>query len=121
MSRRLAADLPEVADVVERHRRLAQRLIFGVDRLHLGQMQHRPQQHRGMAIGQHETVAIGPDRILRVEVHDPVPDRIDQRRQRHRRAGMSGLRLLHGIDRQRADRVDRQLIEFVVGHATFGS
>ena len=69
-----------------------------------------------MAVGQHEAIAIGPDRILRIEAHDPVPDRVDQRRQRHRRAGMARLGLLDGVDGQRADRVDRQLIELFGGH-----
>ena len=55
------------------------------------------------------------------KLHDPVPDRIDQRRQRHRRTRMSGIRLLDGIDRERADRVDRQLIEIVVRSCRFDS
>ena len=115
--RRLAVELAEVADVVERDRRLAQAFVLGVDRLGAGEMQDRPQQHRGMAVRQDEAVAIGPDRILRIEAHDPVPQRIDQRRQRHRRAGMARLGLLDRVDGQRADRVDRQLIELLTGHA----
>ena len=117
MPRRLAVELAKVADVVERDRRLAQPLVIGVHRLRLRQMQHRPEQHRGMAVGEHEPIAVGPDRILRVEVHDAVPDRVDQRRQRHRRAGMPGFRLLDGVDRERADGVDRQEVEVLVGHA----
>jgi hypothetical protein len=66
-----------------------------------------------VAVGQHEAVAIGPDRVLRIEAQDLVPDRVDQRRQRHRRAGMTGLRLLDGLDRERADRIDRELIELL--------
>jgi hypothetical protein len=117
VSRRLALELAEVADVVERDRRLAQAFILGVDRLGAGEMQDRPQQHRGMAVRQNEAVAIRPDRILRIETHDPVPQRIDQRRQGHRRTGMARLRLLDGVDGQRANRVDRQLIELFLGHA----
>ena len=117
MPRRLAVDLAKAADLVERDRRLAEPLIVGVHRLRLRQIQHRPDQHRGVAVRQHETIAIGPDRILRVEAHDPVPDRVDERRQRHRRAGMTGFRLLDGVDRERADRVDRQEVEVLVGHA----
>lgn len=74
------------------------------------------QQHRGMAVRQNEAVAIWPDRILRVEAHDPVPERIDQRSQRHRRAGMARIRLLDRVDGECADRVDRQPIEVI--HAT---
>src|SRR5580658_4984146 len=70
-----------------------------------------------MPVGQYETISIGPDRILGIEPHDPVPDRIDQRRQRHRCSRMSGLCLLNGIDCQCADRIDRQLVEIDVSHA----
>ena len=117
MARRLAAELAEMPDVVERDRRLAQPLVLGVHRLRAGQMQHRPQQHRGVAVRQHEAIAVRPDRVLRIEAHDPVPERVDQRRQRHRRAGMAGLGLLDRVDRQRADRVDRELVELAAGQA----
>src|SRR5262249_28723428 len=51
------------------------------------------------------------ERIFRVEAHHSVPQRVDQGRQRHGRAGMARLRLLDRIDRKRADGVDRQLVE----------
>ena len=31
-----------------------------------------------MAVREHEAIAIGPDRILRIEAHDPIPQRVDQ-------------------------------------------
>ena len=37
-----AVELAEVADIVEGDRRFSERLIFGIDRLHLGEMEHRP-------------------------------------------------------------------------------
>ena len=117
MARRLAVELAEILDVVEGDRGLAELLVFGIHRLGLGQIEGRPEQHRGMAVGEHEAVAIGPDRILGIEGHDPVPERIDQGSQRHGRAGMARLGLLDGIDGERADRVDRELIELLVGHA----
>ena len=55
---------------------------------------------------------LGQIGILRVEMHDPVPNRVNQRRQRHRRAGMAGFGRLHRIDRKRADGVDGQLVRF---------
>ncbi len=110
MSRRLAVELAETADVVQRNRGLAQALVIGVHRLGPGEVKHGPEQHRGVPVRQHEPVAVGPDRVLRIKLHDAVPDRIDQRRERHRRAGMPGLGLLHRVDRERANRVDRQLI-----------
>src|SRR5262249_60651865 len=65
-----------------------------------------------MAVREDEAIAIGPDRILRIEAQDAIPDRIDQWRERHRRAGGSGFGLLHRVDRKRANGVDAQLIEF---------
>src|SRR5262244_804239 len=67
-----------------------------------------------MAVREDEAIAIGPDRILRIEAQDAIPDRIDQWRERHRRAGVSGFGLLHRVDRKRANGVDAQLIEFRV-------
>src|SRR5580658_211060 len=49
--------------------------------------------------------------------HDPIPDCTDQRRQRHRGAWLPRIRLLDGIDRECADRVDRQLFEIVASNA----
>jgi len=69
-----------------------------------------------MTIRQDESVAIWPNRVLRIELHDPVPDRVNQRRQRHGRAGMPGLGLLDGIDRKGADRVYGQLVQFLISH-----
>ena len=110
MAWRLAAQLAEALDVVERHRGLAQALVLGVDGPRAREIEHRPQQHRRMPVRKHETVAVGPDRVLRVETHDPVPECVHKRRQRHRRPGMPGIRRLHRVDRQRADRVDGERV-----------
>src|SRR6478672_657417 len=64
-----------------------------------------------MAVREHEAIAIGPERILRIEPHHAVPDGVNQRRQRHGRARVSGLGLLHGIHGKRTDGVDAQLVE----------
>ena len=116
MSRRLAVELAKMPDIVERNGRLPQPLVVRVHRLRSGEMEHRPEQHRGMAVGEHEPIAVGPDRILGIEGHHAVPDRIDQRRQRHRRAGMPRIGLLHCVHRERADGIDRQLIQLLVRH-----
>src|SRR5215467_4355087 len=65
-----------------------------------------------MAVRKHEEIAIGPDRVLRVKFEDTIQNRVDERRERHRRSGVPGVGLLHGIDGERANRVDAQLIEF---------
>src|SRR5262249_35419517 len=114
---RLAVELAKAADVVERDRRLAEALILGVHGPGTRQVQDRPQQHRGVAIGQDEAVAIGPDRILRIEAQDAVPQRVDQRSQRHGRTRMARVGLLDRIYRQSTDGIDCQLIELFTGHA----
>ena len=60
---------------------------------------------------QHEPIAIRPDRILGIEAQEVLPQRVDDRRHRHRRTGMPGLGLLHGVHRQGSNGVDRKLIE----------
>ena len=65
---------------------LAERLVVGVDRLHPREVQQRVEQHRCVAGGQHEAVAVGPDRVLRVEAQVALPELVGDRRHRHRRA-----------------------------------
>ena len=116
VARRLAVELAESADVVERHGRLPEPLVLGVHGLDARQVEDRPEEHRGVPVRQDEPVAVRPDRVFRVEVHHPVPERVDERREGHRRSGMAGLRLLDRVDRQGADRVDRQLLEVRGAH-----
>src|SRR5256885_6866098 len=79
-------------------------------------MQHGPEQHGGVAVGEDEPITVGPDRVLGIETHHAVPDRVDEGRERHRWAGVPRLGALDRIDRERADGVDRQLVELGVGH-----
>ena len=44
-----------------------------------------------------------------IEAHHAIPDRVNQRRERHGRARMSGFSLLDRIDRERSNGVDGQL------------
>src|SRR5262245_58405608 len=93
----LAIDLAEAANIIERYRRLSEPFVFGIHRAGTGEVKDRPQEHRGMTVGEHKPVAIRPNRVLRIEAYDAVPQRVDERRQRHRRAGMSRLRLLDRV------------------------
>src|SRR5215510_4281783 len=106
MPGRFALELAEMANIVERNRWMAQHLIVGVNRLCLGKMEHRPEQHRSMTIGKNKPIAVGPDRVLGIEAHDAVPYCIDQRRERHRRTRVSRLGLLHCVYRERANSID---------------
>src|SRR5262245_14301535 len=119
MTWRFAVELPEAPDVVERHSRLAESFVIGVHRLDTGQMQRRPEQHRSMPVGENEAITVVPNRVLLVEIHCAIPNRINQRCQGHWRARMSGLGGLHCIDREGADGVDGKLNHFVVIHAVF--
>ena len=115
VARRLRVELAEALDVVEADGGVADDLVVGVDRPHPGEVQQRVEQHRGVAGGEHEAVAAGPDRVGRVEAQEALPERVGDRRERHRRPGMAGVRLLDRVDRERADRVDAELVD-VLGH-----
>src|SRR3989442_6750392 len=99
MTRCLAVELAKMADIIKCHGRLSEYLVFGVHGSRLSQMERGPEQHRGVTVRQHKAIAIGPDRILRIETEYAVPDGIDEWGKRHRRTRMSGFRLLNGINR----------------------
>src|SRR5262245_64338600 len=95
----LAAELAEVTNIIERNRGLPKPFVFGIHRSGTGEVEHRPQQHRGMTVGEHEPIAVRPNWILRIETHDAVPQRVYERRQRHWGARMPGFRLLDRVMR----------------------
>ena len=111
-----AIELPEALDIFQLDGQLAQRFVLRVDGLHAAKMQQRIEQHGGVPVREHETVAVGPDRIFRIEAQIMLPHRIGDGRQRHGRAGMAGVGLLHGIHGESANGVDGKLIELLVGH-----
>src|ERR1700733_6013397 len=106
-----AIELAKAADIVKRDRGLAQRFIVGIYRLGAAQMERRPEQHGRMAVRQYETIAIGPDRILRIETEDAISDRIDKRRQGQRSARVACLCLRDRSEEVCANGIDTQLIE----------
>ena len=116
MPRSLAAKLTKMADVIERDRRIAQALVVGIHGPRPGEVEHRPEQHRGVAVREHEAIAAGPDRIYRIEAHDAIPERVDQWRQRHRCSGVTGIGCLNRIYRQRPNGVDGELIDLRTSH-----
>ena len=89
----LAVDLAEPLQLVEGHVLVA------------GQIEQAVQQHRGMAVRQHEAVAVEPMRIGRIELHEIPEQHGRDVGHAHRRAGMAALGLLHGIHRKKADAV----------------
>ena len=115
MARGLAAELPEILDVVERHGRRRKNFASGSDFMDARQIQQGIEQHRGVSIGEHEAVAVRPERIFRIVAQKLLPQRIGDRSQTHGRSGMARIRLLHRVYRKSANRVDTQLIEFATG------
>jgi transketolase N-terminal domain/subunit len=102
------AELAEVLQVVERDAVAAEE-------------QRAVEQHRRVPGAEDEPVAVGPVRVRRGVLHHSRVERVGQRRERHRRARVAGVGLLHAVHRERADRVDAELIErrrvFCDGHA----
>ena len=98
VARGLALPLPELPDVVERE-------------LVAGEVEQRVQEHRGVAGGQHESVAVGPEGVGGVVLEEPVPQRIGHRGGAHRGAGMAAVRLLDRVDRKEADRIDGEVVD----------
>ena len=68
------------------------------------------QQHGGMAHRKNESITIGPTRITGVITQKPVPQAIGHRCQSHGGAGMTGVRGLYRVHRQRPNGVDTELL-----------
>ena len=73
MSRGLRMQLAEMLDLVDRQ-------------VVAGQMQQRVLQHRAVAVRQHEAIAVGPLRILRVVAEEIVPEHFGDVGHAHRHA-----------------------------------
>ena len=98
VARRPASVLPELAQVLELQ-------------AEPGEVEHRVEQDRRVAGRQDEAVVVGPVRRLGVVIHHPRPQDVRQRRQRHRRARVSGVGRLRPVHRQASDDVDRLFLE----------
>ena len=115
VARRSAVQLTEPLDFLHRNRRLAEYFAFLIRRAYSRQVQRRIDQHRSVPRGQHEPVAVGPNRIRRIVLQVFLPKLVYNRRQSHRCARMSGVRLLHSINGKRSNGVDAQLIDVLLG------
>src|SRR5271166_565237 len=98
MSRCLRTPLPKLLDVVER-------------KVVASQVQQGVEQHTGVTVGENEAIAPGPMRVARIVTQIAVPQGKGQWSQRHRSAGMTAVRLLHRIHRERADGVDAEFFK----------
>ncbi len=75
------------------------------DLLIAGQVQQREQQHRSVAVGQHEAVAVRPGRIGRIELHVPGEERRGDLRHAERNALVPLGGAHDRVDRDEADRM----------------
>ena len=103
VARRVRPPLAEVAQVVELEPEAAQ-------------VEHRVQQHRRVAGGENETVAVGPVGVARRVVHDPGEEHVRERSEGHRSAGVAVVRTLHRVHREPADDVDGPLFQLGFAH-----
>ena len=65
-----------------------------------GQVQQRIDQHRTMAVGQHEAVTIGEVRVARVVLEVVAPQHFGDVRHTHGGTGVAAVGFLHGIHAQ---------------------
>jgi hypothetical protein len=82
---------------------LAERLEVVDGDVVAGQVQQRVDQHRAVAVGEHEAIAVRPARVGRVVTQQVVPQHLGDVGHAHRGARVTGIGLLHGIHAERAD------------------
>ena len=93
-----AAQLAEVANVLERGLRVA------------GKVQQRIDQHRSMAGGQNEPVAVRPVGIGRIELQEILEQHGRGIGHAHRHAGVAAIGGLHGVHGKRPDGIGQRAI-----------
>ena len=75
------------------------------------EMEQGVEQHRTVSRREHEAVAVGPRRVVRLVAQEARPDHEGRIGHPHRHAGVAALGLLHGVDGEEAEGVDRELLE----------
>jgi hypothetical protein len=80
------------------------------------EVQHRVQEHRAVAGGQDEAVAVGPRRVGGVVLHDAREEQVGDGSHRHRQPRVPGVGCLDAVHGQRADGVDAQAVDVGGGH-----
>ena len=98
VARRAAAPLAKLLQVLERE-------VVSCE------VEHRVQQHAGVADREHEAVAPEPVGVGRIVAEMALPQHVRERRERHRGTGVAGVRSLHRVHREGADGVDAELVE----------
>ena len=81
-----------------------------------GEMEHRVLQDARVPVREHEAVPVGPLGVLRVVVHDPGPQDVRQRSERHGGPGVARMGRLRRVHGDATDDVDAELDEPGVLH-----
>src|ERR1051326_5016586 len=92
-----AAELAKALDVLQTYRNAGFDLARFIHVPHASEMQDGIEQHRGVSVGQHKTVAVWPMRPVRIEFEKALPKRVGDRRQAHRGSGVPGFGSLNRI------------------------
>src|SRR5580693_4552252 len=67
-----------------------------------------------MSRGQYETIAVEPLRVPRIMFEELRPESVGHSGSTHWHAGMTGICVLDGVDRQYSDRVDGSVLQFSI-------
>ena len=102
----LGAELAEALDLVDGHVLVA------------GQVEARVEQHRTVAGGQHETVAVRPFRVLRIVFQIAGEQDRGDVGAAHGQAGVARIRLLDGVHGKEADGVGHPVMLVARGHGS---
>ncbi len=100
----LGAELAEGLDVFDRHVLIS------------GEIEERVDQHGAVAGRQHETVAVRPERVLRVEAQVAGEENGRDIGAAHGHAGVAGIGLFHCIHGEETDRIRHPLMFFGRNH-----
>ena len=80
-----------------------------------GEVEQGVLEHASVAGGEDEAVAVEPVGVLGVVAHDLVVEDVSHGRASHGEPRVAGVGLLHGVDGQEPDRVDRLLEQLAGG------
>ncbi len=111
VARAAAAEFAESLDVLQADGGLLLDRPVLAEAPHASKMEQGVEQHARMPGRKDEAIAIGPRGLVRVVDEKAIPECVAHRRHGHRGAGVARLGLLHRVDCQGPDGVDRQLIE----------
>ncbi len=78
-----------------------------------GEMQRAVEQRGGVAVGQDEAVAVDPLGVGGIVLHELVVEQVGDGGAAERRAGVTGVGFLNGVDGEKSEGVDGELVEFV--------